>query len=140
MIRSTKDFWAGLIYLFFGLCTVVIARDYDTGTALRMGPAYFPMLLGYLLTLIGIISVVRSFISHGTPIGEIAFKGLLVIIGSVLLFGFLVRRTGLLIALPLLVSVWTSVTMVPGATAAGTSVSAVRIGSWRVVETLTGAL
>jgi putative tricarboxylic transport membrane protein len=75
-----------------------------------MGPAYFPMLLGYLLTLIGIISVVRSFISHGTPIGEIAFKGLLVIIGSVLLFGFLVRRTGLLIALPLLViiSAWAS--------------------------------
>jgi len=105
MIRSTKDFWAGLIYLFFGLCTVVIARDYDTGTALRMGPAYFPMLLGYLLTLIGIISVVRSFISHGTPIGEIAFKGLFVIIGSVLLFGFLVRRTGLLIALPLLVMI-----------------------------------
>lgn len=103
MIRSAKDFWAGLIYLFFGSFAVIIARDYDMGSALKMGPAYFPTLLGYLLALIGIVSVVRSFISHGTPIGEIAFKGLFMVIGSVLLFGFLVRRVGLAVALPLLV-------------------------------------
>jgi hypothetical protein len=110
LIRSTKDFWAGLIYLLFGASAVIIARDYDMGSALKMGPAYFPTLLGYLLALIGIISIGRSFISDGTPIGEIAFKGLLVVIASVLLFGFLVRRTGLVIALPLLVliSAWAS--------------------------------
>jgi hypothetical protein len=110
LIRSSKDFWAGLIYAFFGAGAVIIARDYDMGSALRMGPAYFPTVLGYLLAFIGVISVARSFISDGTPIGEIAFKGLFVIIGSVLLFGFLVRRTGLVIALPLLVilSAWAS--------------------------------
>ncbi|MGH7797831.1 MAG: tripartite tricarboxylate transporter TctB family protein [Candidatus Binatia bacterium] len=102
-IRSIKDFWAGLIYVFIGSCTVIIARDYDMGTALKMGPAYFPTLLGYLLAFIGIISVARSFISQGAPIGEIAFKGLLSVIASVLLFGFLVRRAGLVVVLPLLV-------------------------------------
>jgi hypothetical protein len=108
VIRSTKDFWAGLIYVFFGSCAVIIARDYDMGSALKMGPAYFPTLLGYLLALIGIVSVARAFISQGAPIGEIAFKGLLLIIGSVLLFGFLVRRVGLVIALPLLVIIGAS--------------------------------
>lgn len=105
MIRSTKDFWAGLIYVFFGSCTVIIARDYDMGSALKMGPAYFPTLLGYLLAFIGLVSVARSFISHGAPIGEIAFKGLLLVIASVLLFGFFVRRLGVAIALPLLVMI-----------------------------------
>jgi hypothetical protein len=110
LIRSSKDFWAGLIYAVFGAAAVLIARDYDMGSGLKMGPAYFPTALGYLLAFIGIISVGRSFISQGTPIGEIAFKGLFVIIGSVLLFGFLVRRTGLVVALPLLVilSAWAS--------------------------------
>jgi hypothetical protein len=110
LVRSTKDFWAGVIYLFFGAAAVIIARDYDMGSALKMGPAYFPTLLGYLLALIGVISVARSFVSRGTPIGEIAYKGLFVLIASVLLFGFLVRRAGLAVALPLLViiSAWAS--------------------------------
>src|SRR6476660_3924397 len=49
MIRSTKDFWAGLIYLFFGASAIWIARDYAMGTGNRMGPAYFPSLLGGIL-------------------------------------------------------------------------------------------
>lgn len=103
MIRSTKDLSAGLIYLFFGLSAVVIAREYPMGSALRMGPAYFPTLLGYLLAGIGLIAIARSFVSRGTPIGEFTLKGLLLVVGSVLLFGLLVRRAGLLVALPLLV-------------------------------------
>jgi hypothetical protein len=53
--------------------------------------------------LIGTISLVRSFIEAGGPIGGFAFKGLLLVVGSTLVFGFLVRRAGLGIALPLLV-------------------------------------
>lgn len=103
MIRSAKDFWTGLIYIFFGLSTVLIARDYGMGTALKMGPAYFPTVLGALLTLIGIISLVRSFIATGSPIGGFAFKGLLLVVGSTLVFGFIVRGAGLAVALPVLV-------------------------------------
>ena len=103
MIRSTKDFWAGLIYIFFGACAIIIARDYTMGTALRMGPAYFPSLLGALLLLIGAIALVRSFFAAGTPIGGFALKGLSLVIASVVLFGFIVRGAGLVVALPLLV-------------------------------------
>ncbi|HEY3166035.1 MAG TPA: tripartite tricarboxylate transporter TctB family protein, partial [Candidatus Binatia bacterium] len=103
MIRSSKDFWSGFIYIFFGSSAILIAREYGMGTALRMGAAYFPTLLGGLLVVIGAISVIRSFIVPGTPIGSFAFKGLFLVIGSVFVFGLVVRGAGVAIALPLLV-------------------------------------
>lgn len=103
MIRSTRDFWTGLIYLFFGVSAILIARDYGMGTGGKMGPAYFPTVLGGLLVFIGAISVVRSFIAPGAPIGRFAFKGLVLVSVSVLLFGIVVRGAGLAVSLPLLV-------------------------------------
>jgi putative tricarboxylic transport membrane protein len=89
--------------MFFGLTAVLIARDYGMGTALKMGPGYFPTVLGALLTLIGIISLVRSFIAPGSPIGGLALKGLLLVVGSTLVFGLILREAGLVIALPVFV-------------------------------------
>jgi putative tricarboxylic transport membrane protein len=68
-----------------------------------MGPAYFPSILGGVLAIIGAIAVIRSFIAAGTPIEAFAFKGLALVIVSVLVFGFLVRAAGLVVTLPLLV-------------------------------------
>jgi hypothetical protein len=103
LIRNKKDFWIGIVYLAFGSAAVMISRDYGMGTALKMGPAYFPTILGGLLILIGIISLVRSFIKQGSPFGVFALKGLILIIASIILFGFVVRWVGLVIALPILV-------------------------------------
>jgi len=103
MIRSAKDFWSGLLYICIGSSAMIIARDYSMGTAVKMGPAYFPTILGGLLVLIGMISVIRSLVVSGTPIGAFAFKGLSFVIVSTLIFGFLVRGSGLIVALPLLV-------------------------------------
>jgi len=102
MIRSTKDFWSGALYIFFGSTALLVGRDYGMGTALRMGPAYFPSLLGGLLLVIGAISIIRSFLVQGTPIGRLALKQLAIVVGSVLLFGAIARGAGLAIALPLL--------------------------------------
>jgi hypothetical protein len=101
--RNPKDFWTGIIYIAFGAAAIIIARDYGMGTAHKMGPAYFPMVLSVLLILIGIISLIRSFIKPGSPIGRYAFKGLMLVTASTVLFGFIVRGAGLVIALPLLV-------------------------------------
>ncbi|MFH0997200.1 MAG: tripartite tricarboxylate transporter TctB family protein [Pseudomonadota bacterium] len=103
--RNAKDFWTGLIYIFVGSAALIISRDYDMGTAVKMGPAYFPTILSVLLMVIGIISVLRSFLKSGSPIGVIAWKGLVLIVASTLLFGMIVRGAGLIIALPLLVIV-----------------------------------
>jgi hypothetical protein len=103
MIHNTKDFWTGLLYIAFGLSAILIARDYDMGTPLKMGPAYFPTILGYLLILIGAIAFIRSFFQSGTPIGSFALKGLLLVLASTLVFGSIVRGAGLAIALPVFV-------------------------------------
>jgi putative tricarboxylic transport membrane protein len=101
-IRSIKDLLAGLIYIFFGASAIFIARDYNMGTAVKMGPAYFPTVLSMLLIAVGAISVIRAFILHGTPIGVISIKGLFLVTAAIVVFGLLVRGAGLAIALPLM--------------------------------------
>ena len=103
--RNAKDFWTGLIYLFVGSGALIVSRDYDMGTAVKMGPAYFPTILSVLLMGIGIISVLRSFLKSGSPVGAVAWKGIVLILASTLLFGVVVRGAGVLIALPILVIV-----------------------------------
>lgn len=103
MVRSSKDFWTGLIYLFFGVVAIIVSREYSMGTGGRMGPGYFPTILGYLLVLIGGIAVIRSFLARGAPIGAFSFKGLALVGLSVLLFGIIVRGAGVAVALPLLI-------------------------------------
>jgi len=103
LIRNPKDFWPGIIYMAFGIGALIIARDYKIGTALKMGPAYFPAIVSSLLVLVGIISVARSFIKEGSPVGRFTLKGLLVVISSTVLFGFMLRGAGLIIALPVFV-------------------------------------
>ncbi|WP_233556424.1 tripartite tricarboxylate transporter TctB family protein [Noviherbaspirillum sedimenti] len=104
-IRNPRDFWAGLIYIAIGVGAVVLAQDYKMGTAIRMGPGYFPVVLGGLLMAIGIISVGRSLVREGEPIGSFALKGLLLVVGGMLLTGFLFRKAGLVVALPLLIMI-----------------------------------
>ena len=101
--RNAKDFWTGIIYIVIGGAAIVLSRDFGMGTAVKMGPAYFPTILSGLLILIGTISVVRSFLKPGTPIGAVAWKGLALVISSTVLFGLTVRGAGMAVALPFLV-------------------------------------
>lgn len=100
-IRSPKDFCAGLIYLAIGLVAIYLGRELPMGTALKMGPSYFPTVLGSLLALIGVISLVRSFMQKGEPIPRFAWKPLLLITVATVVFGLLVRGAGFVIALPI---------------------------------------
>ena len=49
LIRHPKDFWAGVLFASFGAAALVIAQSYPLGSAARMGPGYFPRMLGFLL-------------------------------------------------------------------------------------------
>ncbi len=102
-IRHPKDFWSGIVFLFFGLSAIVIGQDYEMGTAGRMGPAYFPSVLGGMLSLVGAASLVRSFFRQGEPIGRLYWKELALVLVAVLLFGFLMRDAGLVPATILLI-------------------------------------
>jgi hypothetical protein len=105
-IRHPKDFWTGIIFLCVGLAAVIIGRDYTMGTAGRMGPAYFPTVLGGLLSLIGLAAVVRSFFREADePIGKFAIKETILILSGVMLFAFLIRGAGLVAAVVAIVLV-----------------------------------
>ena len=97
-IRDPKDFWSGVIFVVFGLAAVIIGNDYSMGTAGRMGPAYFPTILGGLLTLIGSIGIVRSMVKSGGAVGRFAVREIVLVMLSVIVFGILVRGAGLALA------------------------------------------
>ena len=87
LIKHPKDFYAGLMYASIGAGVVLIARDYNIGTSVRMGPGYFPIILGTLLILVGSISMIRSFFHHGTAIPRFVWRDIFLILGSVIVFG-----------------------------------------------------
>ena len=62
-IKNGKDFWSGLMFIGFGAAFFIIARNYNMGTALRMGPSYFPTVLGGILIVLGAATLGRSFFS-----------------------------------------------------------------------------
>jgi hypothetical protein len=102
-IRHPKDFWTGIIFLVIGLAAVYIGQDYQMGSAGRMGPAYFPTILGALLAVIGLIAVIRSCMRPGEAVGKFYIREIVLILSAVVLFGFLVRRAGLVPAVLVLV-------------------------------------
>ena len=104
-IRHPKDFWSGIVFLLFGLSAIVIGQDYEMGTAGRMGPSYFPSVLGGMLSLVGAASLIRSFFRQGEPIGRLYWRELALVLVAVLLFGFLVRDAGLIPATLVLIMI-----------------------------------
>jgi hypothetical protein len=104
-IRNPRDFWAGVIYLALAAVVLWVGRNYSLGSSARMGPGYFPVALGAILALFGVVSVGRSLLRPGEAIAPFAFRPLVLVLGSVALFGLLLDRAGVLIALPCLIVV-----------------------------------
>lgn len=105
-IKSQKDFWSGLMFVAVGLGFAWGATNYSFGVAARPGPGYFPFGLGLLMAVLGAVVLFNSLAvetEDGEPIGAFAWKPLLIIVGSVVLFGLLLPRVGMFIALPVLV-------------------------------------
>ena len=90
IVKSQKDLCAGLMFTVLGVAFAVGAGNYEIGNAARMGPGYFPKLLGIFLAILGCIVAFRSFGDTEKPgerIGALAWKPLGLIIGANLLFG-----------------------------------------------------
>ncbi|MBQ0960753.1 tripartite tricarboxylate transporter TctB family protein [Ideonella sp. 4Y11] len=105
-IKSQKDFWSGLMFVAVGVGFAWGATEYSFGSSARPGPGYFPFGLGILLAILGGMVLFKALTieTHdGEPVGAFAWRPLFVILGSVALFGVLLPRVGMLIALPLLV-------------------------------------
>ena len=106
-IRNAKDFWSGVMFIAFGLFFAGFAGQYDMGSAARMGPAYFPTVLGLLLVFIGAVIGLKGLRrdaedGHG-QVDRFHFKPLILVLGAVVAFGVLLRPAGLVVALLALV-------------------------------------
>jgi Tripartite tricarboxylate transporter TctB family len=105
-IKSQKDFWSGLMFMVTGIGFAWGATNYSFGVSARPGPGYFPFGLGVLLALLGALVLFKALTIEtdgGDPVGAIAWKPLLILLGAITLFGFLLPRLGMAITLPLLV-------------------------------------
>jgi len=98
-LRSNKDFLAGLLFLFLGGFAVAVARNYPMGSMMRMGPGYFPTVLGVILCLFGVYLMVRGIRTGGKIENGWAWRPLAFITLSIVLFGFLLDRAGMIPAL-----------------------------------------
>lgn len=97
-LTHPKDFWAGVMFTAFGLVAMLMAFQYPLGTAARMGPGYFPRVLGGILILLGVILALRSFKLRGEAITPFAWKAIGLVIGGVFLFGAIATRLGLIVS------------------------------------------
>ena len=95
-IKSPKDFWAGLMFVGVGGFFIVWAlTHYQMGTAVRMGPAYFPVLLGGLLAFLGAFVLVESFALEGPKVPRFSFRPLILISLACVVYGYLMKPLGL---------------------------------------------
>jgi hypothetical protein len=102
---DNKDFWAGLMLIVMGTATVLIARSYPFGTTLRMGPGYFPTVLGVVLVLFGIYLAIDGLRRGGGIEGSWSPRALIVLPLAFVLFGVLMTWAGFVPALLVLIVV-----------------------------------
>ena len=91
-IKSQKDFFSGLLFVAIGVAFAWGATTYNVGSGARMGPGYFPLMLGVVLALIGAVVLFTSLVvetEHGEKIGKWAWRPLFFIILANLAFGLL---------------------------------------------------
>ena len=103
--RNQKDLFAGFVFIIAGACFAYVATGYELGTAVAMGPGYFPFGLGLVLAALGVAILAAAFASdaEGERVDAINLKVVACIVGSVVLFGALLQPLGLVASIFVLV-------------------------------------
>ena len=102
-VRSPQDLGAGVVFILIGSAGILFGQDLAVGSAARMGPGYFPMLLSWLIIAIGLVLTVKSLATQGPPIPPIHLRPLTAIVAAILAFGLLIDRIGLALTAAVLV-------------------------------------
>lgn len=105
-IKSPRDFWAGLMFIAFGAFAVVVSMlNYQMGTAVRMGPGYFPTVLGGILAVLGLFVLFESLVVEGEKVARFYFRPLVFIVIANLAFAYLLKPLGVMLSIAVLVFV-----------------------------------
>ena len=95
-----KDFWSGLMLIAIGGAAVFIARNYPFGSSLRMGPGYFPTILGGALVMFGVYFIIQGLRAGAEKLeGSLSLRALIILPLSLVLFGLLIDRAGFIPAM-----------------------------------------
>jgi hypothetical protein len=101
-IKSPQDVGAAVVFMAIGLAGVCFGKDLAFGTASRMGPGYFPVILSWTIFAIGVVVGLKALAVEGPGIEPVQLRPMLVIIAAILTFGYLVETLGLAITAALL--------------------------------------
>ena len=101
-IKSPQDLGAAAVFMAIGLAGVYFGRDLALGTAARMGPGYFPVILSWIIVAIGVIVGFKALTVEGPRIEPIQLRPIFIIIAAILIFGYLIDKIGLAITAVLL--------------------------------------
>ena len=104
-IRSPKDFWSGLVFIAIAVAFMALAARYRLGTAEKMGPGFFPIMIGIVQAGLGAILLGRSFVLDGPPLERMRLSPLAITVVAVVLFGIALDWLGLAAAIAALVIV-----------------------------------
>jgi phosphate/sulfate permease len=104
-MRLSKDLLAGLMFLGFGGGAAVVAFGYNFGTPARMGSGFFPVVIGVIVAILGLILVVRSLLNPASdePVEALQFRPVFFISAAIVAFGFMMDDVGLIASLAALI-------------------------------------
>ncbi len=106
-VKNRRDFWSGIMFMAFGIIFAVLAQRYRIGSTDRMGPGWFPTVLGTLLTILGLIITLRA-LSGGaaeTKLKSVSWRGIILMLASVALFALLLPHLGMVVSIVVLLLV-----------------------------------
>lgn len=93
---ARKDLGAGAVFVAFGLAFAITASTYEVGSPLRMGPGFFPLALGAILVVLGLLIALKAFVSPETgEFGPVPWRSAALLVAAILFFGFAVRGLGI---------------------------------------------
>ena len=101
-VRSPQDLGAGVVFIAIGVAGVYFGSGLEYGSAMRMGPGYFPTWLSWIVIAIGLLVGRRGLAADGPLIEPPQLRPLIFINGAILIFGLLVGRAGLAISVVVL--------------------------------------
>lgn len=95
---NRKDFLAGALLLVLGLGAAFQSSHYEIGSLERMGPGYFPLALGVILAVTGLLNIVASLRTATAPALRLQpeWRGWVCICAGVAAFAVIGRYGGLL--------------------------------------------
>jgi len=101
--RNNRDFFGGLMYIVTGAAGWWIARDYPFGSALRMGPGYFPTVLSWMMIAFGVAIMTMGFKNNEKIKGNWSIRALFVLPLATIAFGYMMEEVGFLPAMLVLI-------------------------------------